>query len=96
MARCSQLPDAVFLHHGRPRYARHRGDQGGPVEPQGHWSQQHLAPRREASAPARWQARATEASDLVEEGARIMVDLATLPDDGPTGGLLNDRGPVPW
>jgi NAD(P)-dependent dehydrogenase (short-subunit alcohol dehydrogenase family) len=32
----------------------------------------------------------------VEQGARIIVDLATLPDDGPTGGFFNDEGPVPW
>ncbi|MCH6159932.1 SDR family oxidoreductase [Streptomyces marispadix] len=32
----------------------------------------------------------------VEEGARIIVDLATLADDGPTGGFFNDKGPVPW
>ncbi|MFB9904403.1 SDR family oxidoreductase [Allokutzneria oryzae] len=31
-----------------------------------------------------------------EEGARIAIDLATLPDDGPTGGLFDDSGPVPW
>ena len=30
------------------------------------------------------------------DGARIIVDLATLPDDGPTGGFFDDRGPVPW
>ncbi|SEP67374.1 Short-chain dehydrogenase [Lentzea xinjiangensis] len=29
-------------------------------------------------------------------GARIAVRLATLPDDGPTGGLFDDAGPVPW
>lgn len=32
----------------------------------------------------------------VREGARIIVDLATLPADGPTGGFFNDKGPVPW
>lgn len=32
----------------------------------------------------------------VAEGARIIVDLATLGDDGPTGGFFNDKGPVPW
>lgn len=32
----------------------------------------------------------------VAEGARIIVDLATLTDDGPTGGFFNDNGPVPW
>jgi NAD(P)-dependent dehydrogenase (short-subunit alcohol dehydrogenase family) len=32
----------------------------------------------------------------VEEGARIIVDLATLADAGPTGGFFNDQGRVPW
>ncbi|WNV87135.1 SDR family NAD(P)-dependent oxidoreductase [Umezawaea sp. Da 62-37] len=31
-----------------------------------------------------------------EEGARIAIRLATLPDDGPTGGLFDDDGVVPW
>lgn len=32
----------------------------------------------------------------VEEGPRIIVRLALLPDDGPSGGFFNDDGPVPW
>jgi NAD(P)-dependent dehydrogenase (short-subunit alcohol dehydrogenase family) len=32
----------------------------------------------------------------VEEGARIVVELALLPDGGPSGGFFNDAGPVPW
>ncbi|WP_312871573.1 SDR family NAD(P)-dependent oxidoreductase [Amycolatopsis acididurans] len=32
----------------------------------------------------------------VAEGARVIVALATLPDDGPTGGFFNDDGTVPW
>lgn len=32
----------------------------------------------------------------VEEGAQIIVELARLADDGPTGGFFNDQGPVPW
>src|SRR3569833_4184874 len=32
----------------------------------------------------------------VEEGARIIVDLATLTDAGATGGFFNDHGRVPW
>jgi NAD(P)-dependent dehydrogenase (short-subunit alcohol dehydrogenase family) len=32
----------------------------------------------------------------VEQGAEVIVRLATLPDDGPTGGFFNDAGPVPW
>jgi len=32
----------------------------------------------------------------VEEGADTAVWLATLDDDGPTGGLFRDRKPIPW
>ncbi|WP_405008964.1 SDR family oxidoreductase [Kitasatospora sp. NBC_01539] len=32
----------------------------------------------------------------VEEGARAVVELATLPADGPTGGFFDDRGRVAW
>ncbi len=32
----------------------------------------------------------------VAEGARVAIRLAPLPDDGPTGGLFDDEGPVPW
>ncbi|HCT76459.1 MAG TPA: dehydrogenase [Micromonosporaceae bacterium] len=32
----------------------------------------------------------------VSEGARIIVDLATLPDSGPTGGFFSDSGAIPW
>jgi NAD(P)-dependent dehydrogenase (short-subunit alcohol dehydrogenase family) len=32
----------------------------------------------------------------VEEGAEIVVELATLPDDGPSGSFFNDAGVVPW
>ena len=31
-----------------------------------------------------------------EQGAAIAVQLATLPDDGPTGGFFDDAGVVPW
>lgn len=30
------------------------------------------------------------------EGARIAIRLATLPDDGPSGGLFDEHGEVPW
>jgi NAD(P)-dependent dehydrogenase (short-subunit alcohol dehydrogenase family) len=30
------------------------------------------------------------------EGARVVVQLALLPEDGPSGGFFNDQGPVPW
>jgi NAD(P)-dependent dehydrogenase (short-subunit alcohol dehydrogenase family) len=36
------------------------------------------------------------ASRSVEEGADTAVWLATLPDDGPTGGFFRDRKPIPW
>jgi NAD(P)-dependent dehydrogenase (short-subunit alcohol dehydrogenase family) len=32
----------------------------------------------------------------VEQGADGIVWLATLPDDGPTGGFFRDRRPIPW
>jgi hypothetical protein len=32
----------------------------------------------------------------VEQGAAIVTRLATLPDDGPTGGFFDDDGIVPW
>jgi NAD(P)-dependent dehydrogenase (short-subunit alcohol dehydrogenase family) len=30
------------------------------------------------------------------QGAAIALHLATLPDDGPSGGFFDDDGPVPW
>jgi NAD(P)-dependent dehydrogenase (short-subunit alcohol dehydrogenase family) len=32
----------------------------------------------------------------IEEGADTAVWLATLPDDGPSGGFFRDREPIPW
>ena len=32
----------------------------------------------------------------VQQGAEIVVRLATLPDDGPTAAFLDDAGPVAW
>jgi NAD(P)-dependent dehydrogenase (short-subunit alcohol dehydrogenase family) len=37
-----------------------------------------------------------DAPRSVEKGAETPVWLATLPDDGPTGGFFNNRRPVPW
>jgi NAD(P)-dependent dehydrogenase (short-subunit alcohol dehydrogenase family) len=31
-----------------------------------------------------------------QQGSVTPIRLATLPDDGPTGGLFDDNGPVPW
>ncbi len=31
-----------------------------------------------------------------QQGAAIAIRLATLPDDGPTGGFFDDAGTVPW
>ena len=31
-----------------------------------------------------------------EQGATVAVQLATLPDDGPSGEFFNDEGPLPW
>src|SRR6267154_2046461 len=35
-----------------------------------------------------------EGTRTVQEGARIVIELATLEDDGPTGGFFNDAGPL--
>lgn len=32
----------------------------------------------------------------VEQGASVIVELATLPDDGATGGYFDDKGALPW
>lgn len=37
-----------------------------------------------------------DATRSVEEGADTPVWLATLADDGPTGGFFRDRKPIPW
>ena len=36
------------------------------------------------------------ATRSIEEGADTIVWLATLPDDGPTGGFFRDRQPIAW
>ena len=38
----------------------------------------------------------SSAPKSVEEGADTAVWLATLPDDGPTGGFFRNRKPIPW
>jgi NAD(P)-dependent dehydrogenase (short-subunit alcohol dehydrogenase family) len=38
----------------------------------------------------------SNASRSVEEGADTIVWLATLPDDGPSGGFFRDRQTIPW
>lgn len=37
-----------------------------------------------------------DAARSVAEGAETAVWLATLPDDGPTGGFFRDKAPIPW
>lgn len=37
-----------------------------------------------------------ETERSAEDGADTPVWLATLPDDGPTGGLFHEREPLPW
>jgi NAD(P)-dependent dehydrogenase (short-subunit alcohol dehydrogenase family) len=44
---------------------------------------------------------ATDANDhtgvlTVEQGAAVLVRLATLGADGPTGGFFGEEGPIPW
>jgi NAD(P)-dependent dehydrogenase (short-subunit alcohol dehydrogenase family) len=36
------------------------------------------------------------ATRSLEQGAETIVWLATLPDDGPTGGFFSDRKSIPW
>ncbi len=36
------------------------------------------------------------ATRSVEKGAETAVWLATLPDDGPTGGFFRDRKAIAW
>jgi NAD(P)-dependent dehydrogenase (short-subunit alcohol dehydrogenase family) len=36
------------------------------------------------------------ATRTVEKGAETAVWLATLPEDGPTGGFFRDMKPIPW
>jgi hypothetical protein len=40
--------------------------------------------------------RGPAAPRSVEEGADTAVWLATLSDDGPSGGFFRDRKPIPW
>lgn len=37
-----------------------------------------------------------EAPRSAKKGAETAVWLATLPDDGPTGGFFRDKKPIPW
>jgi NAD(P)-dependent dehydrogenase (short-subunit alcohol dehydrogenase family) len=37
-----------------------------------------------------------EGGRSVEDGARVIVDLACLQNDGPSGGFFNDQGAVAW
>jgi NAD(P)-dependent dehydrogenase (short-subunit alcohol dehydrogenase family) len=37
-----------------------------------------------------------DGSRLPEQGAAVAIGLALLPDDGPTGGYFDERGPLPW
>jgi NAD(P)-dependent dehydrogenase (short-subunit alcohol dehydrogenase family) len=59
-----------------------------------------LAPRIKVNAACpgwvRTDMGGPEATRSVEEGADTPVWLATLPDDGPTGGFFRDRKPIPW
>jgi hypothetical protein len=32
----------------------------------------------------------------VEDGAKTVVELATLPEDGPTGGYFHGSEMIPW
>jgi NAD(P)-dependent dehydrogenase (short-subunit alcohol dehydrogenase family) len=49
------------------------------------WVQTDLAPGNREHAP-----------DTPEEGSRIVVEMATLGDDGPSGRFVDRDGAVPW
>lgn len=51
-----------------------------------------------AASPGRTNTRMAygETDRTAEEGADTPIWLATLPDDGPTGGLFQDREPLDW
>jgi hypothetical protein len=48
------------------------------------------------AAVSRTDLNAFNGTQTPEQGAAIAIRLATLPDDGPTGGLFDDTGIVPW
>jgi NAD(P)-dependent dehydrogenase (short-subunit alcohol dehydrogenase family) len=35
-------------------------------------------------------------TQTAEEGAKIIVQMATVGPDGPTGAFVDQHGPVPW
>ena len=35
-------------------------------------------------------------TQTVEQGAEVIVQMAAIGSDGPTGGFVDRRGPVPW
>jgi NAD(P)-dependent dehydrogenase (short-subunit alcohol dehydrogenase family) len=39
---------------------------------------------------------AHQGTKTVTDGARVIIDLAVIGPDGPTGGFFNDQGPVNW
>jgi len=51
-----------------------------------------------ACSPGRMNTRMAhgETDRTPDDGADAPVWLATLPDDGPTGGLFADRTPIDW
>ena len=51
-----------------------------------------------AASPGRINTRMAygETTRTAEEGAQTAIWLASLPDDGPTGGLFQDGQPLPW
>lgn len=37
-----------------------------------------------------------EGNRTLEQGARVVIDLATIDNDGPSGGFFNDQGTIAW
>jgi NAD(P)-dependent dehydrogenase (short-subunit alcohol dehydrogenase family) len=60
------------------------------------WDERHIKINAMCPGWVRTDMGGSAASRSVEEGADTAVWLATLPDDGPTGGFFRDRKPIPW
>ena len=55
-----------------------------------------LSERNVSWLGARTRMGGQSASRSPDEGAETAISLATLPDDGPTGGFFRDRKPIEW
>ena len=89
-----------FVLRGHGRADRLCGEQGGAQRRYRLQRTRHSvrASRSTRCVPAgcahAW--AATKHERTPQEGADTPIWLATLPDDGPTGGFFRDRQPIPW